>query len=120
LSTREFNASLPGIFLVKQFSGAKKWLNDLDSDTAAKLITVASDVALVVSDAQQGIIVDVSLGSDALSSDMTDQWLGKAWLDTVTAESRPKVEALLRDSSKVGLPRWRMVNHTMPGGADLR
>lgn len=104
---------------MKQFSGAKKWLNDLDSDTAAKLITVASDVALVVSDAQQGIIVDVSLGSDALSSDMTDQWLGKAWLDTVTAESRPKVEALLRDSSKVGLPRWRMVNHTMPGGADL-
>jgi len=63
---------------VKQFSGAKKWLNDLDSDTAAKLITVASDVALVVSDAQQGIIVDVSLGSDALSSDHDRSMAGQS------------------------------------------
>jgi transcriptional regulator PpsR len=103
---------------VKQFSGAKKWLNHLDSETAGKLITVASDVALVVSNAQQGIIWDVSLGSDALSSAMTEKWVGKAWIDTVTVESRSKISALLRDSSAKGLPRWRMVNHVTEAGPD--
>ncbi len=50
---------------MKQFSGAKKWLNDLDSEAASKLITVATDVALVVSDARKGVIRDVSFGSVA-------------------------------------------------------
>ena len=102
---------------MKQFSGSKKWLNDLDSETACRLITVASDVALMISDA--GVILDVSLGSDALSGGMTDRWVGKAWADTVTVESRPKVEALLRDAGAAGLPRWRMINHFAEGGANL-
>ena len=104
---------------MKHFSGAKKWLNDLDSETAGKLITVASDVALVISDAQQGIIRDVSLGSEAFSSAVTDSWIGKAWVDTVTVESRSKVEALLRDANANGLPRWRMINHAVASGPDL-
>ncbi len=102
---------------MKQFSGSKKWLNDLDSETASRLITVASDVALMISDA--GVIRDVSFGSDALIRRLTDRWVGKAWADTVTVESRPKVEALLRDAGSVGLPRWRMVNHFAEGGANL-
>jgi transcriptional regulator PpsR len=91
----------------------------MDSETVGRLITVACDVALMLSDAQQGLVRDVSLGSDALSSGMTDRWMGKAWIDTVTVESRPKVEALLRDASKVGLPRWRMLNHLTEGGVNL-
>jgi transcriptional regulator PpsR len=112
-----------GLFLgngdVKQFAAAQKWLNDLDSETASKLITVASDVALVVSDARKGIIRDVSLGSEALSQSMTDAWVGKPWIDTVTVESRAKIELLLRDSSVAGLPRWRMVNHASSSGPDM-
>jgi transcriptional regulator PpsR len=104
---------------VKQFSSAKKWLTDLDSETASRLITVASDVALVVSDAQQGVIRDVSFGNDELAGELTDKWVGKPWAETVTAESRHKVEALLRDSTAKGAPRWRMVNHRSSTGADL-
>jgi transcriptional regulator PpsR len=104
---------------VKQFSSAKKWLTDLDSDMASRLITVASDVALVVSDAQQGVIRDVSFGSDELAGELADKWVGKPWAETVTADSRHKVEALLRDSAAKGAPRWRMVNHRSVSGADL-
>jgi transcriptional regulator PpsR len=104
---------------VKQFSNAKKWLTDLDSDMASRLITVASDVALVVSDAQVGVIRDVSFGSDELAVELSDKWVGKPWAETVTAESRAKVEALLRDSSGKGTPRWRMVNHRSSSGTDL-
>jgi transcriptional regulator PpsR len=104
---------------VKQFSSAKKWLTDLDSDMASRLITVASDVALVVSDAQQGVIRDVSFGSDELAGELADKWVGRPWAETVTVESRHKIEALLRDSAAKGAPRWRMVNHRSVSGADL-
>jgi transcriptional regulator PpsR len=104
---------------VKLFSGAKKWLGDLDSETASKLITVASDVALVVSDAHEGIILDVSFGSEALSTTMAETWVGRPWADTVSLDSRGKVEALLRDSGAKGLPRWRMLNHVTQAGPDM-
>ena len=104
---------------MKQFSGAKKWLSDLDGETAGRLLTVASDVALVVSDTRQGVIRDVAFGSDALGVDLADKWVGKPWADTVTAESRSKIEALLRESTSKGAPRWRIVNHRANAGPDL-
>jgi len=104
---------------VKQFSVAKKWFRNIDSETAGKLITIASDVALVVSDSEKGIIRDVSFGSDELAVEVAADWIGKTWADTVTVESRHKVEALLRDSKGSGMPRWRMVNHRGENGVDL-
>ncbi len=38
-------------------------------------------------------------------------WVGQPWAETVTVESRPKVEALLRDAAAKAAPRWRQVNH---------
>ena len=104
---------------MKNFSGAKKWLTDIDSETVSRLITVASDVALVVSDAQRGVIRDVSFGSAELAVELADKWVGKQWADTVTLDSRPKIEALLRESSGKGTPRWRIVNHRSSSGPDL-
>jgi len=104
---------------VKQFNAAKKWLGDLDGTAAARLVTVASDVALVVSDARQGVIRDVSFGSDELEQALPDKWVGKPWIDTVTPESRQKVTELLRDANQKGASRWRMVNHPSSSGIDL-
>ncbi len=104
---------------MKSFSVAKRWFAQLDSETAGKLITVASDVALVISDAQHGVISDVSFGSNELSPELALGWVGKPWSETVTSESRHKVEALLRDASATELPRWRMVNHRSESGVEL-
>jgi len=104
---------------VKQFSVAKKWFSDLDAETAGKLITVASDVALVVSDGEHGVIRDVSFGSNELAVEVAQNWIGRPWADTVTTDSRHKVEALLRDAATAGMPRWRMVNHRTEAGTDL-
>ena len=41
-------------------------------------------------------------------------WIGQPWAETVTVESRAKVESLLRDAA--GPPRWRQVNHPAVGG----
>ena len=104
---------------MKQFSVAKKWFAQLDSETAGKLITVASDVALVIPDPTDGVIRDVAFGSNELPAELAKGWLGKSWSDTVTSESRHKVEALMRDAAANDLPRWRMVNHKLEGGAEL-
>ncbi len=104
---------------MKQFSSAKKWFADLSSEAAGRLLTVASDVALVFSDAAKGVIRDVAFGSDELAANMADKWVGRPWADVVTAESRTKVEALLRDSGNKGMPRWRTINHRVEGGADI-
>jgi transcriptional regulator PpsR len=94
-------------------------LNHLDSETAGRLITVAGDIAIVLSDARQGLIRDVAFGSDALSASMADKWIGQPWAETVNSDSRSKVEALLRDSVAKGMPRWRMVNQLASGGQSL-
>ncbi len=104
---------------MKQFNTAKKWLSDLDGETAGRLITVASDVALMVADGDAGVIKDVSFGSDELAAEINESWVGKPWVDTVTVESRAKVEALIRDAAGKGAPRWRMVNHPSSSGGDL-
>src|SRR5271165_2714478 len=107
--------------LVKQFSAASKWLKDLDSDRVGRLLAVVSDVALILSDSHQGVIQDVSIGSDLIPIELAEKWVGKPWQETVTVESRQKVEALLRESADKGKgpPRWRMVNHTSSAGVDL-
>ena len=101
---------------MKRFSVAKKWLGDLDPETASTLITAASDVALVIN-AGEGVIRGVAFGSEELERDLRtpEDLVGRAWIDTVTVESRPKIEALLRDATSRAEPRWRQVNHVVAG-----
>lgn len=103
---------------MNRFKLPKKSLGDVDADTAANLIAAAVDIALVVD--KKGVIRDLSFGSDSLAAELDSRWRGQLWLDTVTVESRPKIEALLRDGPGVLGSRWRQVNHLLDGQrADL-
>ena len=86
-------------------------LGDLDSDLAARVIAAAGDVALVLDG--RGVIRDVALGSGELAGDGFDAWIDRPWIDTVSHESRGKVEEMLRDAGKRGPARWRQVNHPL-------
>ena len=103
--------------LVKQFAAPGKSLAGLDADAAASVITAASDVALILD--REGVIRDVAFGSEELSREDYGRWLGQRWADTVTLESRPKIEALLQDAAAKVTPRWRQVNHPSARGADV-
>ncbi len=92
-------------------------LGTLEDADAARLIAATADIALVVDDG--GLIRDVAFASDDLWQEEYRGWLGRPWVDTVTVESRPKVEALLRDAAARAAPRWRHVNHPSGRGADL-
>jgi transcriptional regulator PpsR len=94
-------------------------LGELDAKMAARLVGASSDIALVLDD--QGTIVEVMSQNAELGSRGTQSWLGRPWVQTVTAESRQKVEALLRDAQSAAdaTARWRQVNHPVQDGDDL-
>ncbi len=97
--------------LVNAFKSPRNTVGPLDPDAAAMLITAASDIALIVD--ASGIIQDIAFNSDRLAMDLdgSQNWVGQAWADVVTLDSKPKVEALLRQAAASGPPRWRHVNH---------
>ena len=91
------------------FAQPSRSLGHLTVDSVGKLIAAAADVSLVVD--ANGVICDMAFGSDSLKNLGYDRWIGQPWIQTVTKESRPKIEALLRDADSQATPRWRQVNH---------
>lgn len=102
-----------------QFLNPAQFLPDMSGDAIADLITAAADVVLILD--RDGIIQDMALGSEDMLESGCQDWLGKSWLQTVTTESKPKIEALLKTQ---GAPtsdgvRWRQVNQVLGDGVDL-
>ncbi len=93
------------------FTAPKKSLGNLDAEAAATLIAAAADVALIID--SDGIIRDLAVHTAELAAELESRgkWLGRRWVDTVTQETRGKIEALLREAAASAPPRWRQVNH---------
>lgn len=103
--------------MVKTFDARVGALGAADSQTVASILTAASDVALVVDG--DGIIRDLHLGAEPALDEARD-WLGREWVETVTSESRRKVEQMLREArGDEGASRRRQVNHAFASGAEL-
>ena len=102
---------------MREFESPERTLGDLKADIAGRLIAAASDVALIIDD--KGVIRDLAFGSEDLLREGYYEWLGKPWAETVTVESRPKVDGMLRDTRTNVAPRWRHINHPSAAGADL-
>jgi transcriptional regulator PpsR len=97
------------------FKKSDDFLGDLSAETMGALLGGSADIAIVI---ENGIVMDVALANDSLISSGYDKdWVGKAWIDTVTVESRPKIEALLR--REPGDTPWRQVNHMSQSALDV-
>jgi hypothetical protein len=92
-------------------------LGRMDATNAAMMLSAAADVTLVVN--AEGVICDRVLLSPELPEDIFIGWPGKALIDIVTVESRPKVEQMLREAAMSTAPRWRQVNHPSRSGDDF-
>jgi len=101
----------------RHFEMPGKFLTDLDADTAAELMTASADVILVLD--QDGVIQDLALASDDLLELGCRHWMSKPWSQTVTVESQPKVEALLKQALSSDGVRWRHVNHATEAGTEF-
>jgi transcriptional regulator PpsR len=83
----------------------------------ASLLAAAADLALLVD--EKGVIRDVAVANAELSSLGSDAWVGRRWTETVTVESREKVEDLLDRAKQSATRVWRHVNHASRDGVDV-
>ncbi len=100
---------------MNQHTALEHLIGDIDSTSAARLAMAGSDVTLIIDD--KGIIREV--GVDGTSAALSQNWTGRKWVDTVTVESRAKVEELLREVREQGSTRHREINHRLSNGTDL-
>ncbi|MEO0819133.1 MAG: transcriptional regulator PpsR [Pseudomonadota bacterium] len=102
---------------MKNFAAPQESLGDLNTEAAARLIATAADIALVVD--AEGTIRDLAIDRREFALADHETWLGRPWIDTVTVESRPKIEALMREALSSERTRWRQVNHPTDSGTDV-
>lgn len=101
----------------RSFRNGVDFLSELGSDAIDAVASAGSDIALVLS--PEGRILDISYRDKAYKAWGLDHWVGREWADTVTVESREKIEELLRDACTAQLTRSRQINHGRQGTQDL-
>ncbi len=96
------------------FKSPRRSLGDLPAEHAAALLGATTDIAIALD--ARGVVKDVSVSNRELDGLAAGGWVGRRLIDTVTPESRQKIEELLAEASGGGDARWRQVNHPAPGG----
>lgn len=81
---------------------------------AQAFASLACDLALVLD--SRGIITRVAHSPGGTLAAVTLGWVGKPLIDTVTPNTRPKIQSLLEEVTRLGLARRREVN--LPQGAE--
>lgn len=89
----------------------------LAPELARTFVSIASDIALVLD--ADGVVLNVVLQNSSGSTPIAGDWVGKRWSETVTGETRGKVEQLLKEATVNGLSRRREVNHPSATGIDI-
>ena len=88
-------------------------LAGLAPELANAFASLASDIALVID--ADGVIRNVALSDNTIAR-RADQWVGSHFIDTVTQDTRGKIESLLQEVQCNGVSRRREVN--LPGAGD--
>lgn len=105
------------------FDLAPLYFAEMEAQVIAAVVGASADIALVLD--AYGVIRDVSLGSAEMRRlSEVRQWVGRPWIETVTVESRPKIQTMLDagPSNDVEASRQRserQVNHPLGGGLEL-
>ncbi|WP_306520894.1 transcriptional regulator PpsR [Gemmatimonas sp.] len=103
---------------VKPFDAHNPALEELDARAAAALLAVAGDIALVMDGA--GVIRDVAvMGGNDNQLDTATQWIGRPWNETVSGDSRTKIDTLVKEAVHQGVSKRRQVNHVMGDVLDV-
>jgi transcriptional regulator PpsR len=92
-------------------------LSAQDPAAVAALLAAAADVTVLLT--ADGIICDKVIATAELPRGLFVGWPGKALAETVTVESKTKVEQLLAEASEGMVARWRQVNHPMLDTQDI-
>ena len=92
-------------------------MKKLSTGTATSMLAETNDLCLIVD--KGGVIRDVAVGTEDAAMQTALSWRDQRWIDTVTIESQPKINALLEAGFAGGESRWRQVNHPLGDDNDL-
>lgn len=93
------------------FSDPEAMFAGFSRDDIIQLAYCAGDFMLAVD--ERGIVRDIAV--NVRDHGFSHQWVGQKWIDTVTVESRPKIEQMLGTKSGGSGNKWRQVNHVNDG-----
>lgn len=96
-------------------------LSGLAPELATAFASLASDVALVID--EHGTVIHAAAAAGCAPAGtgglaQAAQWVGRPWADTVTPDTRPKIEQLLAEACQPGVARQREVNHGCAQGGE--
>lgn len=106
-----------GTSTTAHFLSPESSLHGMDALAAARAISVAADIALIIG--PDGVIEDFASSVPESRRGSLTAWVGHPWRETVSDESIPKVEAFLSEAAGGGVARPREINHRVEGGPDL-
>ena len=86
-------------------------------ELARTFVALSSDIALVID--AGGVIRTVEQGQADPITAAAHDWVGQSWVDTVSADTRGKIEKLLKEASSQGVARRREVSHPLDRGASI-
>jgi transcriptional regulator PpsR len=105
-------STLPDISESHDLNALAPWAREV----AITLARVASDVAIVIDG--EGVIRTVAESGSPLPAGC-NAWVGQRWVDTVTADTRRKIELLLDEVRASGVTQRREVSHPAAEGDSL-
>lgn len=85
--------------------------------SSSSILTAASDIALLLDHA--GAITHVTVGLSEHPLEESRDWLGRHWIDTVTAGSRASVAEMFAEAVAQGVSSRRQVSHLSAVGTDI-
>ncbi len=86
-------------------------------ELAKTFVALSGDIALVIDG--EGVIRAVEQGDSGTIAPAAAQWVGQPWIDTVSGDTRGKIQRLLEDATREGVARRREVNHTLQPGVSI-
>ena len=102
--------------MIKNLTLEPAELSNLNIDLAARLLALSVDITLILD--SSGKIESVIDGIKPVFRN-TPNLVGKKWLDTVSIDSQPKVNALLKSREDQGEQKWRQVNQEFDKAVSL-
>ncbi|MGJ7506191.1 transcriptional regulator PpsR [Variovorax sp. GT1P44] len=86
-------------------------------ELARTFVSLSSDIALIVD--PSGVIRNVAQGEGDPLAPLAYDWVGQRWADTVSCDTRAKIESMLQEVTSTGIARRREVNHPFHHGVSI-
>ena len=90
-------------------------LSEWAPELARTMVSLGGDIALVID--ERGVVQRVDQRASTPLASNAHTWVGHLWTETVTRESKSKVERLMAEASSTCATRKREVNHAASDGA---